>query len=344
LRRSGQFSGSVAHIKKDDREQITVSIISEEAHQTSEIEGEILDRDSLQCSIRRHFGLEADQRKIPPAEAGISELMMDLYRDYHQPLTHQRLFDWHRFLTQGRRDLKQIGTYRDEDDPMQVVSGSIHDPVIHYEAPPSVRVHDEMEAFLSWYEKTAPDGAQPLPILTRAAIAHLYFVVIHPFEDGNGRIARAISEKAVAEGLGYPALIPLSQTINRSRKTYYQQLAKTNHTLDIGEWVNYFSQSILESLSHAQNLVDFLIKKTKFYDQYREKFNPRQEKAIARLFREGPDGFVGGLTAEKYCRITGATRPTATRDLQDLVQMKALTRTGKLKGTRYQLDLTEVDR
>lgn len=154
-------------------------------------------------------------------------------------------------------------------------------------------------------------------------------------------MARAIAEKSIAEGLGFPALICLSQSINRSRKEYYQQLAKTNHTLEIGEWVMWFSKTILESLARAQNLVDFLIAKTKFYDRYRGKFNPRQEKAIARLFREGPDGFVGGLSAEKYSRITGATRPTATRDLQDLVRMKALSRTGKLKGTRYHLDLTE---
>jgi Fic family protein len=317
--------------------------MSDEAHQTSEIEGEILDRDSLQSSIRRHFGLTTDQRKIAPAEAGIAELMMELYRDYQSPLCHERLFQWQRSLTQGRRDLREIGCYRSTGDPMQVVSGSIHDPIVHFEAPPAERVRAEMEAFLTWYARTAPDGDKPLPILTRAALAHLYFVTIHPFEDGNGRIARAIAEKSLAEGLGHPALIPLSQTINRARKTYYHQLAQSNHTLEITSWVLYFAQTILDALTHAQELVNFLIAKTKFHDRHRGHFNERQEKAIARIFREGPEGFTGGLSAEKYIRITGASRPTATRDLHDLVEKTALIRTGQLKGTRYHLNLPPPD-
>ena len=317
--------------------------MSDEAHQTSEIEGEILDRDSLQSSIRRHFGLATDERKIAPAEAGIADLMMELYRDYQSPLDHARLFQWHRSLTQGRRDLREIGRYRSSGDPMQVVSGSIHDPIIHYEAPPAAKVSAEMDAFLTWYAETAPQGKSPLPILTRAALAHLYFVIIHPFEDGNGRIARAIAQKSLAEGLGHPALIPLSQTINHTRKVYYQQLAQTNHTLEITPWLLYFAQTILDALSQAQELVNFLIAKTKFHDRHRGNFNARQEKVIARIFREGPDGFKGGLSAENYIRITGASRPTATRDLHDLVEKTALIRTGQLKGTRYFLNLPELD-
>jgi Fic family protein len=343
LRKSGLFAGSIAHIQKDDRDQITVRIMSEEAHQTSEIEGEILDRDSLQSSIRRHFGLATDHRKIAPAEAGIAELMITLYREYDAPLNHEQLFQWHCLLTQGRRDMREMGRYRSGGDPMQVVSGSIHEPIVHFEAPPAAKVSAEMNAFLIWYARTAPQGATPLPILTRAAIAHLYFVTIHPFEDGNGRIARAIAEKTLAEGLGHPALIPLSQTINRSRKTYYTELAQSNHTIEITPWLIYFAQTILDALTRAQELVDFIIAKTKFHDRHRGQFNERQEKVIARIFREGPDGFIGGLSAEKYIRITGTTRPTATRDLHDLVEKSALIRTGQLKGTRYHLHLPAPD-
>ena len=339
LRQSGLFAGSIAHVKHDDKQSLTVQIMSEEAHQTSEIEGEVLNRDSLQSSLRKHFGLTTDHRRIPPAEAGIAEMMVELYREHAAPLDHHRLCHWHSLLTQGRRDLHEVGRYRTGGDPMQVVSGPIHDPKIHFEAPPAAAVPAEMEAFLAWYARTAPGADSPLPILTRAGIAHLYFVTIHPFEDGNGRIARAIAEKALAEGLGHPALIPLSQAINRARKTYYTRLEQTNRGLEITPWLVYFAQTVLEAQAQAQAQVEFLIAKTHFLDHHRGQFNERQEKAILRVFREGPKGFTGGLSAENYIRITGATRPTATRDLHDLVEKAALTRTGQLKGTRYFLKL-----
>ena len=336
LRQSGLFAGSIAHVQKGDRDQLVVEIMSEEAHQTSEIEGEMLNRDSLQSSIRRHFGLTTDHRRIPPAEAGIAEVMVELYRSHDAPLTHERLFQWHCSLTQGRRDLREVGRYRTGGDPMQVVSGPIHEPKVHFEAPPAASVTAEMEAFMAWFS-----GSATLPTLTRAGIAHLYFVTIHPFEDGNGRIARAIAEKALADGLGFPALIPLSQTINRARKIYYTHLEQSNHSLEITPWLLYFAQTVLDAQAHAQSLVEFLIAKTQFFDRNRGQFNDRQEKALLRMFQEGPKGFTGGLSAEKYIRLTGASRATATRDLQDLVDKAALTRTGQLKGTRYHLHLPE---
>ncbi|MCB1224907.1 MAG: Fic family protein [Verrucomicrobiales bacterium] len=339
LRQSGLFTGSIAHVPNAQKQALTIEIMSEEAHQTSEIEGEMLNRDSLQSSLRRHFGLATDHRRIPPAEAGITEMMMDLYRDHATTLNHERLFRWHSLLTQGRRDLRDMGRYRTGADPMQVVSGPIHQPKVHFEAPPVATVPAEMDAFMAWYASTASGGGSPLPILTRAGIAHLYFVTIHPFEDGNGRIARAIAEKSLAEGLGHPALIPLSQTINTARKNYYTQLEQTNRSLDITPWLLYFAQTVLEAQAQAQAQVEFLIAKTHFLDHHRGQFNERQERAILRILREGPKGFAGGLSAENYIRITGATRPTATRDLHDLVEKSALTRTGQLKGTRYWIKL-----
>lgn len=339
LRRSGLFAGSIAHIKSADKQSLVVQIMSEEAHQTSEIEGEMLNRDSLQSSLRRHFGLATDHRRIPPAEAGISEMMVSLYQQHDTVMNHECLFRWHRLLTQGRRDLRDVGRYRTGSDPMQVVSGPVHEPKIHFEAPATAVVTAEMNAFMDWFARTAPGGSAPLPILTRAGIAHLYFVTIHPFEDGNGRIARAIAEKAIAEGLGHPVLLPLSPVINAARKTYYAQLEQTNHSLEITPWLIYFAQTVLEAQAQAQSQVEFLIAKTHFLDRYRAQFNERQEKAVLRIFREGPKGFAGGLSAENYIRITGATRPTATRDLADLVAKAALVRTGQLKGTRYHLNL-----
>lgn len=339
LRQSGEFSGSIRHVSDGDKERITVELISQEALQTSEIEGEFLNRDSLQSSIRRNFGLATDHRKIPPAEQGIARMMVELHRKFDEPMSHALLFRWHESLMNGRRDLAAIGRYRTGADPMQVVSGPVHKPKIHFEAPPASAVPAGMKRFMRWFADTTPAGKTPLPILTRAGIAHLYFVSIHPFEDGNGRIGRAIAEKVISEGLGHAVLTALSLVINRGRKAYYGMLERSNKGVEITDWLVYFAGIVLEAQVQAQVLVDFLIAKARFYDRLRGRLNPRQEKALARMFQEGPDGFQGGLSAEKYIRITGTSRATATRDLQDLTDQHALTRTGTLKGTRYQLRL-----
>ena len=344
LRRSGVFAGAVMHVGDKDKEQLTVELICDEALKTSEIEGEILDRESLQSSIRRNFGLTADNRKIPPAEQGIARMMVDLYRHFDAPLTDDLLFRWHEMLMGGRRDMKDIGRYRRDESPMQVVSGSLHEPKVHFEAPPSRSLPKEMKRFIRWFQDTAPEGETPLPILTRAGIAHLYFVCIHPFEDGNGRIGRAVAEKAVSQGLGQPTLIALSHTINSKRKAYYHQLECSNKRNDITEWLVYFAKTVLEAQEYAQRMLDFLIAKTRFFDRFRGQFNDRQEKVVARILSEGPGGFKGGLSAENYIRITGTSRATATRDLQDLMDRQALIRTGMLKSTRYYVNISHPPR
>ena len=202
----------------------------------------------------------------------------------------------------------------------------------------------EMKAFIAWFNTTAPDGKRPLPPLARACIAHLYFVSIHPFEDGNGRIGRAIAEKALAQSLGQPSLIALAYTIERKRKSYYTELEHGNKGNEITDWLAYFAQTIIEAQASTIERVDFYLAKAKFYDRLRGQMNERQEKAIARVFREGIEGFKGGLSAENYVRITRTSRATATRDLQDLVAKGALTRTGELRHTRYHLALTETRR
>jgi Fic family protein len=332
---AGFAFGAFKHLNEEDKQRLTVELISNEALKTSEIEGEYLDRDSLQSSIRRQFGLTADNRKIPPAEQGIAEMMVDVYRSFEVPLSHTMLFEWHKMLTNGRRDLTDIGRYRTHSEPMQIVSGAIHAPKIHFEAPPSSQMLPEMERFIDWFNATASGGKTPLPALLRAAIAHLYFVSIHPFEDGNGRIGRAIAEKALAQCLGQPTLIAIAYTIERNKKAYYSVLEQANKQNEITAWLIYFAETIISAQSYTATWIDFLIKKAKFYDRLCGQMNPRQQKALARIFREGPDGFVGGLSAEKYIGITGAPRATATRDLQDLVSKEALVRHGERKHTRY---------
>ncbi len=339
LHGSGVLIGSTRHFSDSDKSSLIVDMMTDEALKTSEIEGEYLNRDSVQSSIRRNFGLDSDNRRIPPAERGIAEMMSDLYHNALEPLGHETLFRWHKMLTSGRHDLKDFGRYRTHDEPMQVVSGPIHDPDIHFEAPPSKQMKAEMDAFVKWFKATAPKETDALPALTRAGLAHLYFVCIHPFEDGNGRIGRAISEKALSECSGQPTLIALSHTIEEGRKLYYQKLEFNNKDLEITDWLVYFAETVLSAQDRTQKMIDFLLAKTHLYDRVRGQLNPRQEKVIERMFREGLNGFKGGLGAENYITITGTSRATATRDLQDLVEKGILIKEGELKGTRYYLNI-----
>ena len=337
LLHSGEFIGAFKHVGPEDQDMLKIELISDEALKTSEIEGEILNRESVQSSLRQQFGLGTDNRQVPPAERGIAEMMVDLYRTFGDPLAHETMFAWHNMLMRGEPRINVIGGYRTHSDPMQVVSGPIHDRKVHFEAPPSSRMPEEMDAFVKWFNDTAPDGKRPLPALTRAGIAHLYFVSIHPFEDGNGRIGRALSEKALAQNLGQPSLIALAYTIERARKAYYAALESSNKDTKITGWLVYFAETILEAQRNTIKRVDFYVAKAKFYERLRGQLNERQEKVIARIFREGIDGFKGGLSAENYISLTKTSRATATRDLQDLVAMGALTKTGELRHTRYHL-------
>ena len=342
LRQTGELSGTIKHLANEEKQAFTITLISSEALKTAEIEGEFLNRDSLQSSIRRQFGLPGDHRRIPLAEQGLADMMVNLYRTFAEPISHEALFSWHATLTQGRHDLAAIGGYRTHDDPMQIISGPVHEPVIHFEAPPSSRVPSEMDAFVAWFNRSAPGGESPLPALTRAGLAHLWFVSIHPFEDGNGRIARALAEKALAQAAGHPTLVALAQTIQRHKAAYYAALAHASRGNEITGWLLSFARTILEAQAQTVQEIEFLIAKAKFHERFRGALNERQEKVIARLFEEGPQGFTGGLSAKKYIRITGASHATATRDLTDLVAKEALTRTGQLKGTRYTLKLDPI--
>lgn len=341
LLRSGEFIGAFRHIGAEDQDTIRIELIGDEAVKTSEIEGEILNRDSVQSSLRHQLGLGAERPGTTPAERGIAKMMLDLYRNFADALAGQTMFDWHRMLLSGDRSIRVIGGYRTHVDAMQVVSGPIHQPTVHFEAPPSSRVPDEMKRFVTWFNDTSPGGMNPLSPLTRAGIAHLYFVCVHPFEDGNGRIGRALAEKSLAQNLGQPSLIALAYTIERKRNNYYAALERDNKNTGITNWLTYFANTILEAQDNTIRRVDFYVAKAKFYEKHRGAFNERQEKVIARMFREGIDGFAGGLSAENYISITGTSRASATRDLQDLVEMGALIRTGELRHTRYQLNLAK---
>lgn len=334
---SGVFLGAIKHLDDNDRNQLTVEAMSTEALTTSEIEGEILDRASVQSSIQRQLGLTADKRKVGAAEQGISEMMIDLYKSFSTPLTDATLFAWHGMLVGARRDLKDIGRYRTGDEPMQIISGPAGAPRIHFEAPPSSRVPKEMTRFIAWFNRTAPGGKEPLPALARAGMSHLYFECIHPFEDGNGRIGRALAEKALAQSVGQPSLIALAATILARRARYYDALEDANKANEITPWLAWFAGTTIEAQQRTLALIEFLIDKTKLFDRLGAEINERQKKALLRMFQEGPEGFKGGMSAGKYSTITGASPATTTRDLADLVEKGALVREGERRHARYTL-------
>jgi Fic family protein len=266
-------------------------------------------------------------------------MMVNLYQTFAAPLSDATLFEWHRMLMSGRQDLKDIGRYRTSSEPVQVLSGAMGSPKIHFEAPPSAKVPAELKQFIKWFNRTAPGGAEPLPALTRAGAAHLYFESIHPFKDGNGRVARALAEKSLAPSLGRPSPIALAATILARRARYYAALEAANKNNEITEWLAWFAGTTIEAQRRTLALIEFLIDKTKLLDRIRGQLNERQEKALLRMFKEGPEGFAGGMSAGKYSTITGASPTTTTRDLADITEKGALIREGERRHARYKLNV-----
>jgi Fic family protein len=338
LKESGISIGVMRHLSEKDQGELTIELISNEAIETSDIEGEILDRASLQSSLLKEFQIGDSAIDGGKArEAGIAMLMKDLYTHFDSALSHESLCLWHDMLMNGRLDIEK-GRYRSSGKPMQVVSGRIDKPTVHFEAPPYTKVPGEMEQFINWFNRSGPEGEHPVPPLIRAGIAHLYFVSIHPFEDGNGRIGRAIVEKSLSQNMGQPTLIALSSTINEKKKEYYAALELQNKNNQVTPWLSYFGKTIIEAQRRTIQQVEFTISKAKFFATYGKTINARQMRVVARIFKEGPKGFTGGLSAKNYISIARTTSSTATRDLKDLVEKGIFAKTGVLKHTRYSLN------
>jgi Fic family protein len=330
--------GAIAYldgIDEGEYKRFAVEILSLEGMESSRIEGEILDRESLQSSLQKHFGLKRDGKLSMGKESQMAELLCDVYESYDQPLTHEMLWDWHSILFEGSSRIDDRGKYRTHPEPMQIVSNRYDSQKVFFEAPPSARVFDEMTAFVDWFNSWDRSG----PILGRAAIAHVYFESIHPFEDGNGRIGRVLVEKVLSQGVRRPILIAVSKILEKRKKEYYAALEKCNRTLQVQDWIEFFASVVLQAHKESMGLLYFVIEKSKMLSALSGQINPRQEKVLLRMFEEGPSGFKGGLSAENYIAITKTTRATATRDLTDLVERGALVKTGELRHTRYRLNL-----
>lgn len=337
--KSGRVSGLLKALSKEDYIEATIAIFVAEALKTSEIEGEYLSREDVMSSIKNNLGIKTDSNIKDEQAKGMADLVIDVQNTYNESLTKNKLFDWHALIFPKEKRIN-VGKWRTHKEPMQVISGRIDKPMVHFEAPPSERIPLEMDNFINWFNATAPNASKPIiqaPI--RSAISHLYFETIHPFEDGNGRIGRAIAEKALSQTVGYPVLMSLSTTIDAKKKDYYNALMEAQKSNEITPWLNYFVDTILNAQDASENLIDFTLKKTKFFDTYRKQLNDRQFKAIRRMLQEGPKGFEGGMTAKKYMRITQTSKPTATRDLQKLLEMGVFELKGGGRSTSYDIVL-----
>ena len=337
----GRVSGIVESLPEETRQETIVDMILAEAIKTSEIEGEYPSRKDILSSIRRNLGLHHSPDLIKDkSAAGLGELMIDVRSSFKESLTEQKLIDWHKMLMGANKSIT-VGAWRSHEEPMQVVSGAVGKEKIHFEAPPSSQVPKEMKAFIKWFNDTSPGGKLEIkkaPV--RSAIAHLYFETIHPFEDGNGRIGRAIAEKALSQTIGRPVVLSLSRAIESKKSDYYASLEKAQRSNEITSWVEYFVKTLLAAQTEAEAQIEFTLKKTKFFDHFKNQLNERQLLAIKRMLEEGIKSFEGGMNARKYMSITKTSKATATRDMQQLVEIGAFIPTGKGgRSTSYQVNI-----
>jgi len=340
----GFINGQFTHLASQQQTEAIVDLMVEEAIKTSNIEGEVLRRADVRSSIKNKLGLNQQMVKIHDQRArGIAELLLDARATFNEPLTETKLSDWHLLLISGSMlPNLRVGVFRTHAEPMQIISGHHGRERVHFEALPSSMVPHEMELFLDWFNQTAPGEEHAIHYApVRAALAHLYFESIHPYEDGNGRIGRAIAEKALSQGCGYPVVLSLSQAIDQDKPGYYQALQTASRTMEVTTWIHYFVQRVLLALQDMEKQIHFIVQKSHFFDQYAALLNERQLKVIKRMLQAGSKGFEGGMSAKKYIKIAETSKATATRDLQHLHAIHAFKQIGSGRGVRYELNFGE---
>lgn len=337
---TGLAKGLLKTLSEKDQKESLIDMLVSEAIKTSEIEGEYLSRKDVMSSIKNNLGINSNPELVKDIQAkGMASLVTEIHTNYELSLTETMLFDWHKMIFPNTNRIS-VGTWRSHTEPMQVISGSYGKEKVHFEAPPSSVVPNEMRAFVNWFNETAPNGIKEIkyaPI--RSAIAHLYFESIHPFEDGNGRIGRAIAEKALLQTLKFPLLISLSSAIEVDKNAYYQALKKGQRSNEITPWLLYFINVLIKAQNNAELLINFTLQKTKLFDNYKEILNARQVKVLKRMLKGGSTDFEGGMTAKKYIRITNTSKATATRDMQHLKEVGIFISIGDGRSTAYKINL-----
>lgn len=335
--RQGRLLGRMEGLGFQLRAEAVLQSLTEEVLKTSEIEGERLDKDQVRSSIARRLGIETGA--LAPADReveGIVEVMLDATQNFDQPLSEERLHSWHAALfPTGRSGMTKIevGQWRsDKKGPMQVVSGAMGRERVHFQAPPAKSLKKEMQAFIRWFN--AEDKIDPV---IKAGLAHLWFVTIHPFDDGNGRIARAIADMALARSENSARrFYSMSAQIRLERNAYYNILETTQKGgLDITPWLNWFLSCLSRAFDGAETILASVLRKARFWEDHaKEKFNDRQRMMIDRLF----NGFVGKLTSSKWAKLAKCSQDTASRDIDDLIKRGILVKEpGGGRSTSYAL-------
>lgn len=341
-RAQGLLLGRLADVGLALRDQASLAALTEDVLKTSEIEGEQLNVESVRSSIARRLGV--DIGALAPVDRhveGVVEMVLDASVNCHAPVSKKRLFGWHAALFptgySGLSTIK-VGRWRDDaSGPMQVVSGPIGRQRVHFEAPPADRLEAEVSRFLDWL-----NAASTEPPLLKAGLGHLWFVTLHPFDDGNGRIARAIGDLLLARADGSPQrFYSLSAQIQRERKAYYDILERAQRrSMDVTEWLAWFLATLHRALDHAQHTLDAVLMKTRFWQRWASThLNERQLKLLNKLL----DGFEGKLTSSKWAAIAKCSPDTALRDINDLLARGVLRKSDAGgRSTSYELnDLPE---
>lgn len=334
----GRLVGRMESLGFKLRQEAVLETLTADVLKSSEIEGERLNADQVRSSVARRLGLDVGGLKaIDRHTEGVVEMMLDATRQFQAPLSSKRLFAWHAAMfPTGRSGMNRIvaGNWRDDSTgPMQVVSGPMGKERVHYEAPAAKRVPVEMRKFLSWFN----DESRHVDWVVNAALAHLWFVTIHPFDDGNGRIARAIADMALARSENSPQrFYSMSSQIRLERSDYYRILEKTQKaTIDVTPWMNWFFGCLGRAIGEAQKMLEAVLFKARFWESVAEiPLNERQRAVLNRLL----DGFEGKLTTTKWAKLTKASQDTATRDIVRLIDYGILVRNpGGGRSTSYSL-------
>jgi Fic family protein len=334
----GLLMGRLTDVGMALRDQASLAALTEDVLKTSEIEGEQLNAESVRSSIARRLGVDIGAlAAVDRNVEGVVEMVLDATSNSQAPMTQDRLFNWQAALfPTGYSGLSKIkvGGWRDDaGGPMQVVSGPLGRQRVHFEAPPAAGLEAEMSRFLNWINDTPHE-----PPLIKAGLAHLWFVTLHPFDDGNGRIARAIGDLLLARADGSPQrFYSLSAQIQRERKTYYDILEQTQkRSMDVTEWLVWFLDCLHRAVDQAQHALDAVLVKTRFWQRWATTpLNERQVKLLNKLL----DGFEGKLTSSKWATIAKCSSDTGLRDINDLVARGVLRKTnGGGRSTSYELN------
>lgn len=334
--KSGQTDGLLRSLESEDRTAIVAQTMALEALKSAEIGGLYLNYQDLSSAIGNQFGLNEPIEEIRDRSAeGAAELSVEVQRSWEESLVERTLFTWHNMLMKETSRLTS-GMWRTGGDPKQIVTSAQGIRRVHFEAPPSKNVASEMGRFIEWYNQSQKTLlSAPL----RAAITLLYFESILPFDDGNGRIGRALATKAISQSLGRPTVMSMSAVIESNKARYFQTLEAARQTYEVTSWIRYFLSVALEAQELAETRIELTLKKSRFKQRLQPVCTGRQWSVVDRLLANAPDDPEGCLTARQYLEKTGVSKATATRDLQDLVSKGALNPIGEGRGARYTLNL-----